>query len=78
MNNNPGFANYHVFATYLVPVTPYGYWIYRKKKNVATTAMHDFFFAEGSLTWWAVAVSLTASNTWRTKSIQCLGVDYRI
>jgi SSS family solute:Na+ symporter len=50
-----------VFIIYFLVVAGYGYWIYkRKKKAVADT--HDFFLAEGSLTWWAIGASLIASN----------------
>ena len=50
-----------VFLTYFVIVASYGYWIYRRKKKVATNTK-DFFLAEGSLTWWAIGASLIASN----------------
>lgn len=50
-----------VFVVYFIVVASYGYWVYsRKKKEVADT--HDFFLAEGSLTWWAIGASLIASN----------------
>src|SRR5689334_23417296 len=51
-----------VFLTYFVVVASYGYWIYHKKKKASITATHDFFLAEGSLTWWAIGASLIASN----------------
>ena len=61
MNNKLVFADYLVFIIYFLVVAGYGYWIYqRKKKKVADT--HDFFLAEGSLTWWAIGASLIASN----------------
>ncbi|MEO5563414.1 MAG: sodium/solute symporter [Chitinophagaceae bacterium] len=50
-----------VFLFYFILVAGYGYWIYRKKKK-AVTDTHDFFLAEGSLTWWAIGASLIASN----------------
>ncbi len=50
-----------IFVIYFVIVSAYGIWIYnRKKKAVQDT--HDFFLAEGSLTWWAIGASLIASN----------------
>src|SRR5579864_2097155 len=61
MNKNLVFADYVVFAIYFVIVASYGYWIYRRKKK-AVTDTHDFFLAEGSLTWWAIGASLIASN----------------
>ncbi|MFC0772053.1 sodium:solute symporter family transporter [Terrimonas alba] len=54
-------ADILVFVTYFFIVAGYGYWIYRKKKK-AVTDTHDFFLAEGSLTWWAIGASLIASN----------------
>src|SRR5262245_21214810 len=54
-------ADYIVFFIYLVSVSAYGYYIYRRKK-AATTNSKDFFLAEGSLTWWAIGASLIASN----------------
>ncbi|MBC7946257.1 MAG: sodium/solute symporter [Chitinophagaceae bacterium] len=50
-----------IFVIYFVIVAGYGYWIYWKKKK-AVTDTHDFFLAEGSLTWWAIGASLIASN----------------
>src|SRR6478735_1657963 len=54
--------DYLVFLFYFLVVAGYGYWIYRKKKKASVTASHDFFLAEGSLTWWAIGASLIASN----------------
>ena len=51
-----------VFAIYFVIVSAYGYWIYHKKKKENISASHDYFLAEGSLTWWAIGASLIASN----------------
>lgn len=50
-----------VFLVYFIVVAGYGYWIYNRKKK-ATMNSHDFFLAEGSLTWWAIGASLIASN----------------
>ena len=61
MKNGLLFPDYLVFFIYFVVVASYGYWIYRKKKK-AQTDTHDFFLAEGSLTWWAIGASLIASN----------------
>src|SRR6478609_4389863 len=55
------FIDYLIFVIYLILVSGYGYWIYRKKKK-AVTDTKDFFLAEGSLTWWAIGASLIASN----------------
>lgn len=61
MNNKLVFADYLIFIIYFFIVAGYGYWIYLKKKK-AVTDTHDFFLAEGSLTWWAIGASLIASN----------------
>ena len=50
-----------IFIIYFIIVASYGFYIYRKKKK-AVSATHDFFLAEGSLTWWAIGASLIASN----------------
>ncbi len=50
-----------IFVIYFIIVASYGYYIYRKKKK-AVMDTHDFFLAEGSLTWWAIGASLIASN----------------
>jgi SSS family solute:Na+ symporter len=55
-------ADYIVFLIYFIIVASYGYWVYRRKKKASTTASHDYFLAEGSLTWWAIGASLIASN----------------
>ncbi len=54
-------VDYLVFAVYFVIVAGYGLWIYNRKKK-ASMNTHDFFLAEGSLTWWAIGASLIASN----------------
>ncbi|MGC4036698.1 MAG: sodium/solute symporter [Chitinophagaceae bacterium] len=61
MKNTLVFGDYFVFIVYFLIVAGYGYWIYRRKKK-AVTDTHDFFLAEGSLTWWAIGASLIASN----------------
>nr|WP_314897698.1 sodium/solute symporter [uncultured Flavobacterium sp.] len=54
-------ADYIVFFIYFILVSTYGIYIYKKKKSTVTGS-HDFFLAEGSLTWWAIGASLIASN----------------
>lgn len=54
--------DYIVFGIYFVLVASYGYFIYQRKKKKNVSATHDFFLAEGSLTWWAIGASLIASN----------------
>ncbi|MEO6229547.1 MAG: sodium/solute symporter [Ferruginibacter sp.] len=54
--------DYIVFLIYFFIVAGYGYMVYRKKKAATVSASHDYFLAEGSLTWWAIGASLIASN----------------
>jgi solute:Na+ symporter, SSS family len=51
-----------IFVIYFIVVAGYGYWVYNKKKKATVSASHDYFLAEGSLTWWAIGASLIASN----------------
>ncbi|HXB45455.1 MAG TPA: hypothetical protein VNV85_15420, partial [Puia sp.] len=61
MHNKLVQADYIVFIIYFLVVSFYGYWIYQRKRKKVTDT-HDFFLAEGSLTWWAIGASLIASN----------------
>ena len=61
MNNKLAHIDVLIFVIYFLVVSGYGYWIYRRKKKLVTNT-HDFFLAEGSLTWWAIGASLIASN----------------
>jgi SSS family solute:Na+ symporter len=60
--NNLSAVDYAVFIFYFILIAAYGYWIYSRKKNKSVSGSHDFFLAEGSLTWWAIGASLIASN----------------
>ncbi|MBN8672811.1 MAG: sodium/solute symporter [Chitinophagales bacterium] len=60
--NNLATKDIVVFIVYFILIAGYGYWIYQRKKKASITASHDFFLAEGSLTWWAIGASLIASN----------------
>jgi solute:Na+ symporter, SSS family len=62
MNNKLVLSDFLVFGFYFVLLASYGYYIYHKKKKKSVSATHDFFLAEGSLTWWAIGASLIASN----------------
>ena len=66
-----------VVLVYFVIVASYGYWIYRRKKKLVTNT-HDFFLAEGSLTWWAIGASLIASNISAEQFIGMSGQGYDI
>jgi SSS family solute:Na+ symporter len=50
-----------VFLIYFLVVAGYGFYIYNRKKK-SSMDTHDFFLAEGTLTWWAIGASLIASN----------------
>lgn len=65
-----------VFIVYFIVVAGYGYWIYRKKKKASVSASHDYFLAEGSLTWWAIGASLIASNISAEQFIGMSGNGY--
>lgn len=60
--NSLHLKDYLVFLLYFLIVTGYGIWVYRRKKKASIAASHDYFLAEGSLTWWAIGASLIASN----------------
>lgn len=65
-----------IFVIYFVLVSGYGYWVYNKKKKTSITASHDYFLAEGSLTWWAIGASLIASNISAEQFIGMSGNGY--
>jgi solute:Na+ symporter, SSS family len=65
-----------VFLIYFGVVAFYGYWIYAKKKKESVSASHDYFLAEGSLTWWAIGASLIASNISAEQFIGMSGNGY--
>ena len=71
-------SDYIVFLIYFVIVASYGYWVYRKKKIASTTASHDYFLAEGSLTWWAIGASLIASNISAEQFIGASGQGFTV
>jgi SSS family solute:Na+ symporter len=71
--------DYLVFLFYFIVVAGYGYWVYsRKKKKLSTTASHDYFLAEGSLTWWAIGASLIASNISAEQFIGMSGSGFKM
>lgn len=65
-----------VFLVYFVIVASYGYWVYSRKKKSSIAASHDYFLAEGSLTWWAIGASLIASNISAEQFIGMSGNGY--
>jgi solute:Na+ symporter, SSS family len=70
--------DYIIFIFYFFVVAGYGYYVYRKKKSKDVSASHDFFLAEGSLTWWAIGASLIASNISAEQFIGMSGQGYDI
>ncbi len=65
-----------IFVIYFILVSGYGYWVYNKKKKATVSASHDYFLAEGSLTWWAIGASLIASNISAEQFIGMSGNGY--
>ena len=70
--------DYVIFVIYFFVVSAYGYWVYRRKKTVSTSGSHDFFLAEGSLTWWAIGASLIASNISAEQFIGASGQGFQV
>ncbi len=71
-------ADYAVFIVYFLIVATYGYWVYHRKKKATITASHDYFLAEGSLTWWAIGASLIASNISAEQFIGMSGSGFKM
>ena len=78
MNNALAPKDYLVFLFYFIVVAGYGYWVYRRKKKATITASHDYFLAEGSLTWWAIGASLIASNISAEQFIGMSGSGFKM
>ena len=70
--------DYLVFFLYFVIVASYGYWVYRRKKQASVSASHDYFLAEGSLTWWAIGASLIAANISAEQFIGMSGSGFKM
>jgi SSS family solute:Na+ symporter len=70
--------DYIIFFIYFVVVSSYGYWVYRRKKTATISGSHDFFLAEGSLTWWAIGASLIASNISAEQFIGASGQGFQV
>ena len=67
-----------VFLTYFIIVASYGIWVYKRKQKSSGSASHDYFLAEGSLTWWAIGASLIASNISAEQFIGMSGSGFKI
>lgn len=70
--------DYVIFVIYFIVVSGYGYWVYRRKKTGGVSGSHDFFLAEGSLTWWAIGASLIASNISAEQFIGASGQGFQV
>jgi SSS family solute:Na+ symporter len=70
--------DYLVFLIYFFIVAGYGYSVYRRKKSATLAASHDYFLAEGSLTWWAIGTSLIASNISSEQFIAMSGNGFKM
>jgi SSS family solute:Na+ symporter len=70
--------DYIIFLVYFVIVSTYGYMVYRKRNKKSVTGSHDFFLAEGSLTWWAIGASLIASNISAEQFIGASGQGFTV
>ncbi len=70
--------DYLVFLFYFILVASYGYYVYTRKKKDLTSASHDYFLAEGSLTWWAIGTSLIASNISSEQFIAMSGNGFKM
>jgi solute:Na+ symporter, SSS family len=70
--------DYLVFLFYFLLVAGYGYSVYKKKKTGNASASHDYFLAEGSLTWWAIGTSLIASNISSEQFIAMSGNGFKM
>ena len=71
-------ADYLVFLVYFFIVAGYGYSVYRRKHLKSISESHDYFLAEGSLTWWAIGTSLIASNISSEQFIAMSGNGFKM
>ncbi|MBF4487786.1 sodium/sugar symporter [Flavobacterium sp. CSZ] len=71
-------TDYLVFLVYFLIVAGYGYSVYRRKNTQSISASHDYFLAEGSLTWWAIGTSLIASNISSEQFIAMSGNGFKM
>lgn len=70
--------DYSIFVIYFFVVAGYGLWVYKRKKKATVSGSHDFFLAEGSLTWWAIGASLIASNISAEQFIGASGQGFQV
>ena len=70
--------DYLVFLIFFLIVAGYGYYVYRRTQVQSVSASHDYFLAEGSLTWWAIGTSLIASNISSEQFIAMSGNGFKM
>ena len=70
--------DYLVFLIYFFIVAGYGYYVYKRNQSISVSASHDYFLAEGSLTWWAIGTSLIASNISSEQFIAMSGNGFKM
>ena len=70
--------DYLVFFIYFLIVAGSRYYVYRRKQVQSVSASHDYFLAEGSLTWWAIGTSLIASNISSEQFIAMSGNGFKM
>ncbi|MBX0289290.1 sodium/solute symporter [Hymenobacter sp. HSC-4F20] len=66
-----------VFLVYIVGVSAYGFYVYKRKQK-AQMDTKDYFLAEGSLTWWAIGASMIASNISAEQFIGMSGNGFQV
>ncbi|WP_306429238.1 hypothetical protein [Sphingobacterium sp. E70] len=66
-----------IYLLYFIVVGGYGYYIYRRKHSSGSLT-HDYFLAEGSLSWWAIGASIIASNISAEQFIGMSGAGFAL
>jgi len=66
-----------IYLLYFIAVGGYGYYIYRRKQHSGSLT-HDYFLAEGSLSWWAIGASIIASNISAEQFIGMSGAGFAL
>ncbi len=70
--------DYKIIVVYFFVIIIYGCWIYSRKNKKEVSGSHNFFLAEGSLTWWAIGASLIASNISAEQFIGASGQGFTV
>lgn len=75
--NTLSINDYIVFFIYFLSLQGMVYGFTAKEKE-SVSASHDYFLAEGSLTWWAIGASLIASNISAEQFIGMSGSGFKM